>query len=170
MDSTPGPRHRGAMKILSNTPDRLVLGRTNLIGGLAALSVTPVTGFLGVMMIIDEPPALGWFMIVLTIAMVVLGILAMMTKTRLILDREQDIVRLSQILPWKRRHQEMRLSDMASIEFSDDPSPESDLIRLDLVPRDDTTAEPLRIGEFFTTGRADVVASPIRKWLSAADA
>lgn len=90
------------MKVITATPDRLIMGKSNLLGGFICLAMTPLTGFLGVMMILDEPPAFGWALIALTVVMVILSILAMQSKVRVVLDRSKDVVRLSKISPRRR--------------------------------------------------------------------
>ncbi|GAB5448558.1 hypothetical protein [Gymnodinialimonas sp.] len=153
------------MKVISNSPDRLVMGKTNLVGGLICLAMTPLTGFLGVMMILDEPPALGWALIVLTVLMVGLAILAMQSKVRLVLDRSEDIVRLSHIAPWRRTHEETALSGTAGVSLVQDASGRTGNVEVVLVPAEGRDQPPFRVGYFAANGPAEAQADHIRQWL-----
>lgn len=144
------------------------MGKTNLIGGLICLAMTPLTGFLGVMMILEEPPAVGWAMIGLTVFMVIIAILAMRSRVRLVIDRSEDIVRLSHISPWRRTHEEVALSKTSGVVLVPDENPRSPNVAVVMAPAEGVEQPPLRVGYFATTGAAQAQAGHIRQWLDAA--
>ncbi|UWQ96327.1 hypothetical protein K3728_03545 [Rhodobacteraceae bacterium M385] len=153
------------MKVISSTPDRLTMGKTNLLGGLICLAMTPLTGFLGVMMILDEPPAFGWALVALSIAMVILSILAMQSKVRVVLDRPEDFVRVSKISPWRRTHTEVPLSSTAGVALIHAVGPGSTNIEVAMVPADGVDQPNFRVGYYASEGPADAQAGHIREWL-----
>lgn len=141
------------------------MGKSNLMGGLICLALTPLTGFLGAMMIIDEPPAVGWAMIGLTVFMVIIAILAMLRKVRLVIDRTDDVVRLSHISPWKRSHQEVALSRTNGVELVPDENIQSHNVAVVMAPGEGADQPPLRVGYFATQTAAETQAGHIRQWL-----
>ena len=154
------------MKIISESPERLVLGKRNIAGGLACLAMTPLVAFLGVMMILDEPPALGWALIALAVLMVGLAVVAMKSQVRLVLDRDDDIVRLSHIKPWRRRHDERALSSITDVTVETMSHDGTDVTRVLVKPDADSLQPSLMVGAFVQDGKARAYAATIRRWMA----
>lgn len=156
------------MKVLSETPDRIVLGKTNLLGGLVCLGITPLVAFLGVMMILDEPAAFGWALIGLSVVMVGLGVAAMRSRLRITLDAMADRVMVSHIRPWGRTDHEAVLSHFDGVEFHHSPDMPAALVEVVLTPVDGDTTPRFRIGLFNSDAFAENLRKPVADWLEAA--
>jgi hypothetical protein len=157
-----------AMKALSDTPDRLVLGKANIVGGLVCLGMTPLVAFLGVMMIRDEPAAFGWASIGLSVVMVGLGVAAMRSRLRITLDAAEDLVEVSHIKPWGRTDHEAVLSHFDGVELHRNPDMPASLVEVVLTPVDGDTTPRFRIGQFNSDAFAENLRKPVADWLEVA--